>query len=177
MTQQQTQNRYGFHNAGFTLVEMVMYVSILVIVLMTVILAIVGVMRVYTFTQAQTRIGRAAEITLARMTREIRFADSANTVTSSFGTHPGVLALTSSSPTRTTKFYLDNGVMKFDEDGVYAGNLTLEKVFVSSFIVRHIQVDSSDAVRIELTLDAAGRTGTTSETFYATAVMRGSYTQ
>jgi len=173
----QAHNRHARTNSGFTLAEMVMYVSILVVVLMTVILAIVGIMKVYTFTQAQTRVGRAAELTLARMTREIRFADSANTVTSSFGTHPGVLALASSNPTRTTRFYLDNGVMKFDENGAYAGNLTLEKVFVSSFIVRHIQVDSSDAVRIELTLDSFGRTGTTSETFYATAVMRGSYTQ
>lgn len=177
MKQRHTHKRYGSLDSGFTLAEMVMYISILIIVLITVILAIVGIMKVYTFTQAQTRIGRAAEITLARMTREVRFADSADTVVSSFGTHPGALALTSSNPTRTTKFYLDNGTMKFDEDGAYAGDLTPEKVFVSSFIVRHIQVDSSDAVRIEMTLDASGRTGTTSETFYATAVMRGSYTQ
>lgn len=170
---QKTQTR----TQGITLVETLMYVSVLVLVLVTVLLAIVGVSRAYTHTQAQTRIGRAAEVTLSRMVREIRAAHGADTVQSSFGTHPGALALTASNPTRTVRFYLSDGVMRFDENGSYAGDLTHDNVTVTSFIARHIQVDSSDAVSIEVTLASAGKTGTTSETFYATAVMRGSYTQ
>ncbi len=165
------------HKQGLTLIETLMYVSVLTLVLVVVLLAIVGVSRAYTYTQAQTRIGRTAEIVLSRMVREIRAAQKADTVQSSFGTHPGALALTTSNPTRTARFYISNGVMRFEENGVYAGDLTQEKVTVDSFIVRHIQVDSSDAISIELTLSSAGTTGTTSETFYATAVMRGSYSQ
>lgn len=164
-------------HSGFTLAEVVVYVSILTLTLVSVMLAIAGVMRSYADTQAQTRIGRAASLSLARITYETRFAVAADTVQSSFGSHPSTLVLTAANPTRTVRFYVDNGTLKFDEDGVYAGDLTPEKVFVSSFIARHMQVDSSSAIRVEITLDSLGKTGTTSETFYMTTVMRGSYTQ
>lgn len=162
---------------GFTLLEMVVYVAILSLTLVSVIVAISGVMRAYGNTQAQTRIGRAAAFSLSRMTHEVRLADAANVPQSSFGSHPGALALSSSAPARTVRFYVENGTLKFDENGAYAGDLTPEHVFVNSFVVHHLQSDASDAVRLVLTLDAATRTGTTSETFYTTAVMRGSYTQ
>lgn len=168
---------YDRHTGGFTLMETLIYVAILALTLTTIIVAVIGISRSYANTQAQMRIGRTAAFSLSRMTREIRFADTADTVLSSFGAHPGTLALQMSNPTRTMRFYLDNGTLKFDQDGAYVGNLTPEKVFVSSFVVRHLQVDSSSAIRVELTLDSLGRTGTTSETFYATVVMRGSYTQ
>jgi type II secretory pathway pseudopilin PulG len=166
-----------FRPRGFTMVEVVMYVSILALTLVAVVTTILGVSRSYVDTQAQQRIGRAAAFSLERMTREIRFADSANTVLSTFGTHPGVLALSESNPTRATRFYIQNGVLKFEENGVYAGDLTPAKVFVSSFIVTHIQVDASSAIHIELQLDSRGKMSTTSEKFYTTTVMRGSYVQ
>lgn len=162
---------------GFTLIEVLLYVVIFSLTLAAVVFAVSGVLRSYTNTQAKTRIGRAAALSLSRMTHEIRLANSADTVQSSFGAHPGVLALVASSPTRTTRFYVDNGTLKFDENGAYAGDLTQEKVYVSSFIVRHIQVGSSSGIRVELTLDSHAKNGTTSETFYSTTVMRGSYAQ
>ncbi|GMU73862.1 MAG: hypothetical protein AMXMBFR44_0610 [Candidatus Campbellbacteria bacterium] len=173
MTQRYKQNGTD----GFTLLEMVMYVAILSLTLVSVIAAISGVMRAYSSTQAQTRIGRAATFSLSRMTHEIRLADAADTLQSSFGSHPGILALTSSAPARTVRFYVENGTLKFDENGAYAGDLTPEHVFVNSFVAHHLQSDASDAIRMQMTLDSATRNGTTSETFYMTAVMRGSYAQ
>ncbi len=160
---------------GFTLIESIVYIAVLVMTLLVVVFAVAGIGKSYARVRSHQILGRAAAFSLERLSREIRFASSVDTVQSSFGVSPGIVVLSFTNPARTLKVYAENGTLKMDEDGVYIGDLTSSKVYVSSFIVRRFQTGESEGIRIETTLQASDGKATTTESFYTTAVMRGSY--
>lgn len=159
---------------GFSLIETVIYVSLLAIILVVLINTIFTMNRLYRYLNLSRHIQTSAITALDRMVRDIRDAESVNVGASTLGTSPGVLTLnttTSSNNPQTFQFFVSNGVLIVKQDEVDIGPLTLSDVVVDNLIFRHIVTGVSKAVKIEMTLKA----GTSTANFYATAVLRDSY--
>ncbi len=164
-------------NSGFTLVETIMYLLLLVLLLAVVIGLILSLSKTYKVIQATKNIETSAVFSLERMTRDIRSATSVTTGQSTLGTNPGVLTLNStdsSGAALTIKYYLSNNVIKVDENGSYVGPLTLSGVTVSNLIFRLSTSTNSQAVKVEMTLQSSSGSATTTSDFNTTVELRGS---
>jgi prepilin-type N-terminal cleavage/methylation domain-containing protein len=159
---------------GFTLTEMLIYVAILSMLMVVVISTLVTMTRSYNTLKVSKQLNHAAVASMERMTREIRSAQSIVTAQSTFDGHPGRLYLQIASAT-TTEFFVDGGVLKLNQNGSYVGPLTSNEVQVTGLVFNRITTANSEAVRINLTLESTAGDKTKTETFYGTAVMRGSY--
>lgn len=163
---------------GFSLVEMLFYIALLSLALLAVTETLILVTRSYGNLRSVQRIEQEAGVSLERMVREIRDAQSVNGASSVFDSHPGKLLLNTtnaSGATRTVEFFLDNGKLSLKENGVVLGALTSAKTGVTNLIFRTITTARSQAVKIEMTLQSGNGSALRTEHFYATAVLRDSY--
>ncbi len=168
---------FMFHRA-FSLVETLLYVVLLSIVLLVVAETLIAVIRSSGSLRTAARIERDAGFALERIVREIRDAKSVDVSASTFGAHPGALALNTSvvsGGARTVRFYLENGAIYLKEDGVIVGPLSSVQTKASNLVFRRIATGRSEGVKIELTLSSGTGSAARSENFYATAALRNSY--
>lgn len=163
---------------GFTIIELLVYIVVLIIVIGAVMSAIVGVARSYARISANQHITRSAKFLLERMTREIRDATEINGAESTLGSNPGTLVLDifpSGASERQVGFISSGNTVLLEEDGVVTGTLLDEEVSVTNLVFMQVTTTESVGVTINLTLEASTGTGTTTATFQTTAVLRGSY--
>lgn len=169
--------QYTIHNTqytrGYTLMEAVVYVAILAVFSVIAVNAIIIILGSFRHVRAERTVNTAATVAFERVVREARAAASITTANSSFDTHPGRLTL--SLPNAATReFYIENGVLRVKEDGVYAGTLTASTTVIDSLIFRHLDHGTTQGVRIELTIHDTRDPGATRQ-FADTAVLRGTY--
>lgn len=164
-------------NKGYTLLEAVIYVAVLGFLSIVLISTVILTSRTFIGFQVVNRLDESATLTLDRMVREIRQANSVDLGQSTFGSSPGRLVLnTTIGGTATTmQFYLQNGVVLVKQGSAAAATSTSPSVQATSLIFRYLTTSRSQAVRVELTLAKANGVGARTETFYTTAVLRGSY--
>ncbi len=165
---------------GFTLMEALIYVAI--IALLTVV--VVNTAMVMTVTSAKARLKQnilgEGGVSLERLVREIRLADSVDVSGSTFGVHPGVLKLNTiigaSDETSTTReFYLTGNTLMMKEGSDDAVPFT-ENINITRLVFYHIDTaTTSKAITIEMTAEDTVRKLTESRTFYTTSVLRRSY--
>jgi len=158
---------------GYSLVEMLVYVSILSVLAVLVVNVIIVLGQSYGALKATRNVNSAAMTSLERTVREIRLSNSVDTVNSTFGTHPGRLTL--SMGATTTEFYLDSGVFKVRQNGSDEGALTQDGTSVTNLVFRYITVGSIESIKIEMTLESTVGKSTKTENFYNFVVLRGSY--
>ena len=156
--------------AGFSLIEMVVYIAIAAGILAVSVNSISSLMKSFNGARVTSKINNSAEAAMERITREIRTAYSINPA-SVFGSSPGRLKLDTyniSGATTTIDFYLDNGILKVIE-GTGTGNpLTLNGVSVSNLIFYQItNATTSKAIKVEAIING--------KNFYDTAILRNSY--
>ena len=157
-------------NFGFSLIEMIIYVAILVLMLAVVVEVVLSVARNDRIISAVKVIENSAITTNERIGREIREAESVASTTSIFNTHPGKLILTQGST--TTEFYLSNNRIYLKENGVVMGALTEADARATSLIFRYYATSTSERVRVEMTIEAGTSTHYRVENFYSSAVTR-----
>jgi len=159
---------------GYSLVEMIIYVSILSIISVVLVNTTLSFTTSYRDLRALRNIDHSAIDVMERMTRDIRSATSIDTLNSTLGSNPGVLVLvkTNGAVSTTTRFYLDNGTAKVDLNGVYFGPLTLEGTEVTSMVFRKMDSPVSSAVKIEMTITSAVGGVSKSKKFYSTIVVK-----
>jgi len=162
---------------GFSLVEMLIYIAILVLMLFV----IVNILQTMVSSQRTLKTSKALEnsgiFSLERMVREIRNAENVNTLQSALGNNPGVLVLSGTDEDgnpRTVKFLISGGLLTVEENGVSEGALTQVGTNITSLIFNHIITDNSEAVRIQMTVESGTGSNYRSENFYSTAVLRDS---
>lgn len=166
------------HTRGFTLVELVVYIAILVLALVIIIEAMAGFAKVYHRVAASQSLARSGSYAMERMVREIRNAQSIDQTGSTFGAHPGRLTLVTPAAGGTTvssEFSIASSSLQLSRDGVVLGTLTTPGTVVDNLVFYRMATSTSEAVRIILTLSATYGTSTVSATFYDSAVLRGSY--
>ena len=157
---------------GFTLVEILVYASLLVVLIVLMANAIASLSHIIVEAKTNRVLRSSAEAALERITREIRFASLVDTGISVFGAHPGTLVLTSIDPfteaDQTVTISFNSNKVTIQKSGGLVENLTSDKTTVTSVIFWHIlNGTESESVRTELVVGG--------KNFYTTTVLRRSY--
>ena len=170
--------KYSPYNRGFSLIELILYVAIFAVISIAIIHSLVLSVRMYSVAQSNRRLQNDGELVMERIIREVREADSVTIGSSTFGSHPGTLALTSSDSggaIRTVLFSVSSGSVMLTENSGTPENLSSGDVVVSGLVFRRILgTDGQEAIKVELTLDTT-RGFSAGSSFYSTVVVRGSY--
>lgn len=154
--------------AGFTLVEMIFYIALLTLVTTASVLLLFSLEDMFAKYRAEQLVYRSATTALERMLFDIRNAESVVTSNSPFPS----LSLTKES--NTTQYVVGSGGILLRENGVNTGLLTDDDVSVTSLNFFGYS-DTTELVRVEMTLSATVGQSTVERTFNAGAVLRGSY--
>lgn len=157
---------------GYTLIEAIVYLSILMIISTLVISAILSTAKVVAEAQDIRNVHTAAETAMERIAREIRFADSVTTGSSVLGSNPGTLVLSSIDPVseaaQTITFGISGNRITIQKNSTGADYLTPESVAITNLIFRHIATTTPQAIKIEMGVE-------NTHNFYNTVILRRSY--
>jgi type II secretory pathway pseudopilin PulG len=162
-------------NKGYSLVEMLIYVAILSIITFVLANTVLSFTRSYRDLASLRIVDHSGIDAMERMTRDIRASYAVDTANSILGTSPGVLTLLSTinGVTKTTKFYLNNGVIKVDVNGSYFGPLTLQKATINNLVFNVLDSGISKAVKVDMTVSAALGTTTKTKKYHSTIILKG----
>ncbi len=159
---------------GYSLVEMVIYVTILSIVSVVLVNTLLSFTGSYKELQALRIVDRSGMDVFERLSRTIRSSTSIDTGSSVFGSNPGVLVLveTEGLVSTTTRFYLDNGIVKMDINGVYYGPLSLTSADINSLVFRKTDNPNTSAIKIEMSVSGTVGNVTKQKNFFLTTVTK-----
>jgi prepilin-type N-terminal cleavage/methylation domain-containing protein len=148
---------------GFTLIEMMVYMAVLVLVAGALIMTFLSFDTVIVRNQTERVLASEARTALEYMVQEIRQADAVDVGLSTFDTSPGVLMLTEGAG--STEFYVEDGFIKMNANGSEVGQLTSDAVVVESVVFNRYVGTRTDLVRITMTLSADSKVSSTERTF------------
>ncbi len=160
-----------------SLAEIIVYVglmALLLVVITNILFTLSRLQRTATYARAVENDAYGA---IDRMVREIRDADSVDATATTYDANPGRLTLLSTDSggaSHTTEFYLQGGVLKFKEDGVYVGVITSSTTDINNLVLRQIN-STSTGIKIEMQITAGSGQYQKTENFYDSAILRGSY--
>ena len=159
---------------GYSLVEMIIYVAILSVISLLAINTILSFGPSYHSLLAYRLAENSGILSMERMSREIRAATSVDTINSTLGSSPGVLTIvaTANSISTTTKFYIQNNILKVDVNGSYSGPLSLSNTSVSNLVFTLLLNTKTTAVKIDMTLQATSSPVTKTKTYHSTIVLK-----
>lgn len=163
---------------GYTLIELIVYVAIFAVFSVLATNSLLTMTRVFAENRVMRDLNSGAVVSMERISREIKGANSIDVALSTFSSNPGVLTLNStdaSGVARTVKFYVSDGILKIDENGTYLGDLTSQYVTVSNIIFRTFSTPQSSVIKIEMTLTSTRGNLVRTENFYNTISLRGDY--
>jgi type II secretory pathway pseudopilin PulG len=160
---------------GYSLVEIVIYISILTLIFVFAINTLLSYSQSYRILSALRVAEHSGVDAMERITRDIRSATSVDSANSTFTTSPGVLTLieTTSGVSTTTKFYIQNGVLKVDVNGSYFGPLTLSTASTTNLVFTLLNNGVSTAVKTDITVRASVGGVTKSKTYHSTIIVGG----
>lgn len=165
---------------GFTIIETLVYLSILALMLVAVVAVLLNMSRVYNTLTSNRTLNASAVASMERIVREIRQANSIDVANSIFNVNPGKLVLNTTDENgavTTVEFSVSNGLLAIKQGGNTLGPLNLSSTTVDSLVFRQISTAVSDAVKVELVLTSSYLASSKTERFYSTAILRGSYAQ
>lgn len=152
--------RKSKHNSGFTLLEIVLYVGLLMIVVVFTNSFAVAIIRINASSELTEQARDNAHHTLDIIDKEIRLARSVYTPTSVFKISPGQLSLETGEqpPTGETAtyvdFYLDDERLYLKREGQTPELIIAENIRVTSITFTHLTAGSApemQAVRVDMT--------------------------
>lgn len=164
---------------GFTLIETIVYLSLLIILSYVTVSAIASVAQSYRKLKLAKCIETAASVSMERMTREIRGATSVDTTNSILATSTGKLVLNTTDANgyaTTTTFTLTNGAVRVKDGTLDIGPLTGASSTVTNLVFRLITTPKTTGVKIEMTLKCSQGAISKQDNFYSTIMMRTPYT-
>ncbi len=175
--------RSRIQSRGFSLVEMVVYVSVLIFMLFILVEVVTSFVRSERLIRTSRDIDNSALVSLERIGREVRRANSINVASSTLLSSPGVLVLSGEDGEgnlRMVEFFLSNSSLRYKENGVDLGPLTSSSTRVTNLVFRRFATSTgsgqgtsiSEGVRVELRLEGGTTTSYKTENFYSTALIR-----
>lgn len=164
-----------YHHAknGFSLVEVLVYLAVVVLLAGAIITSIFSLVDVFSKNSYERELTDAAAMTLERISREAHSASGFDLGSSLLNISPGAVALVN-GPT-TTEFYVSNGRVILEVNDVVLGPLTPENVSVDGLMFHRLNSTSSEALRVTLTLSIDEGTASTTMIFHTAAVLRNTY--
>lgn len=166
-------NKQSFKNRGFSLIEVLVYISILTLVLSIIIGSLITMAQIQERVIAGKAVDRSAVVALDRLLREVRLSDSIDIANSVFDVSESVLSVEREDVSGLLKFYVLNDVFYLEKEGE-TYQLINKKVVVEDFFVNRVSSGESEAVRINLVLSYPYSDGSVEQSFYVTAILRGS---
>lgn len=124
---------------GYSVVELIIYLALFAILSIAIINALIIAMKSFAEVKTMRALASTASLTMERMSREIRGAQSIDTAGSTFDASPGVLSLNTldgSGAARTVVFDVASGALRLKENGTVTGTLTDAHESISSLIFR-----------------------------------------
>lgn len=141
--------KYLSCNQGFSLLETIIYISLLMIIVSISIYFIVNIFSTFNKTFAQKEVLTNTQYAIDAMTEQIKFAKNIYVPTSAFDQDNGQLSIetTQNPPTGETTlfidFYLDNGRIYEKKEGQTAIPLTSNQVKVNKLIFKYLNPSSA----------------------------------
>lgn len=160
---------------GFSLLETVVYISILALMLGVIMNVAVPVVRSHRAVKASKSVENSAIVSIERLTRELRWADSIDLPSSVFDSNPGSLVLAGTDADggpRTVEFYLDSGAILIKENGLDLGQLSQPEAKVTNLVFHLFSNTNTQGVRTDLTVESGTSTHYKSGNFYSSAILR-----
>lgn len=160
---------------GFSLIETLFYVSILVIFLIIIIESFISISVSYRRLKTADNIEASAAVSLERIIREIRAADSIDSQ-SVLDSSPGKLVLNSTSSggaAEKIEFSIQDGKLSLLVNDLLIGPLTNTGVSVDNLVFRKINNGKAGGVKIEMELSGGSGATFKSLPFFTSAIIRG----
>jgi len=169
---------FSKNKKGSSLIELLVYIFLLSVIVLILINTVMAMVISHRNIKIIRTIESSAASSMERMTREIRNAISVDVGSSILNTNPGKLVLNTldvGGGAKIVEFYVDNGILKVKEQGVYRGPLSATRTRVNNLVFRQIDSTNSEAVIIEMQLEATTSQRVVNHNFYDTVILRGSY--
>lgn len=164
---------------GFTLVEMIIYASLLAVLSVLAINSLLVATKAFSYLRVSRNVNVSAQTTLERLSRETHNAYDVDLLQSTLGTNPGRLTLKTkdaAGANTTIEFYVDaNNRLSVREGGVDAGTLSAKNTTVNNFVVTMITTTNSLGIKVNLGLTGSRGAVTESKNFYDTIILRRTY--
>jgi prepilin-type N-terminal cleavage/methylation domain-containing protein len=157
---------------GFSLVEMLVYMAVFLLIASALVITFLSFDTTLIRNKTERVLAQEARVGLEHMLLAIRHADSVDTVLSTLDTSPGELILEGDE---TIRFYLSGGILIMEVDGETLGPITSDAVTVEDITFNYQSSAATDVVRIELELSSVTKAASTTRTFNAGAILRGTY--
>lgn len=162
---------------GFTLIELVVYISIVSGVLLIAVVLSIDLLRGRAKSTSLIVVNQNARLALERMTAAIRNANLVNAGSSTFGSHPGSLSLQMpDSAVNPTVFDVSGGAMRVTEGTGSAQSLTSPDIEVTSLLFTYLNQTGSEGIRISLELRRVNPAGVqefnVQQSYVASAIVR-----
>lgn len=172
-------------NRGYSLIEAIFYIAIASVLFSSVIYGLGSVLAQYKRAKGISNVEKTAIIAMDRMIREIRSATSVDTSSSCLFDPPlidgcdpelGILKLNKmvNGTLNAVRFYVTDGRIMVEENGIETGPLTSSKVTIDYLKFRRSATSTGETLRVELSVMPTGE-DTMIKNFQNTAVLRGSY--
>ncbi len=154
-----------------------MYVAGLLALGAVMIVLIVQFYSLYRELVAVPRADRVALLAVDRITKDLRAAEDLDLAGSQFGTIAGVIEFDSveSGNTVVKRYYVENGIVKYQQDGGAVSNITPKDLNVTNFNFALVSTGVSQAVRMTMEIEFQTRTGTTTRSYAGFSILRESY--
>ncbi len=165
---------------GYTLIEMLISVGLISLLLLVIIETSLSVSKSQARARDFLEINSTAVGAFSRFSRDIRRANSVDTINSTLNASSGKLVLNMKKVDGTndvTTFYLAEERVKEIYNAAVVGDLTPSAMSVSNLTFRLFTVASTTAVRIEMTIAPEASSTVPAVNFYGTYVLRGSYVE
>ena len=159
-------------NKGFTLVEMMVYLALLIVISISAVMALISfsdALQSYRTNQLLVRNGIAV---LERFQTDVRSAQDVDMLNSTLGVSPGALRVLTGAT--TTDFAIGGSVITVATNGVPQA-LTADTVTIDGLEFYVYDNLTTQMVRMQVTLTATVGVTTRTQTFNTAAVLRGSY--
>lgn len=160
--------------SGISYIEVIIYASILGVLTLVMISGVLSLSSSYKNLSVMRNVEHTAIDVLERLSRDIRGANLIDTANSTFGTSNGVLTLVSTdgSFSTTTRYYLSDGVANLDVNGVFWGPLSSSYTQITDMTFYQITTTNSNAVRVDLTVEATDSGVTKIKTYHTTVALK-----
>lgn len=160
-------------NKAFTLIEMMIYISLMTIISLIMVEALMIVLKSNKSSFTEINIRNSGYGAMEGMLREIYSSESIDEISD------GVLQMKQNSGANIVRFATSSAsALNFYEGSgtpILLGPLTSKDVLVKNLIFTKIDTGKSLAVRIQMELEAEVNGITKNEWFYSTGILRGSY--
>jgi type II secretory pathway pseudopilin PulG len=159
--------------SGFSLVEMLVYIALLVLVSSAAVSSLLAFSDAYVHYRTEKVLTRQLQEATERMVHDIQNSVAVNVVGSTLGVTPGTLMLDRAGSSVT--YTLDSGVLTVQQDTDPAVPQTGSNVTVDSLQFEYLTNVHTEMVQVSITATATLGDYSATETYQTSAIIRGSY--